>query len=232
VQYKPITCPRCRSLSIIKNGISAQGKQRYRCRDCLRQFITNYTYRACLPEVRELIVPMTMNGSGVRDVCRVLKVSINTVIKTIRQQSKEVSDPVAPAHVTELEIDEMWSFVGKKDNARWLWYAFDPAHKKIVCWELGDRTDEICRRLLNKLSQSQVLRYCTDKWESYRKLLPGAKHWVGKDCTRHIERNNLNFRTHLKRLQRETICFSKADDMHEAVTRLYVRHLNARQHLL
>jgi insertion element IS1 protein InsB len=47
-----------------------------------------------------------------------------------------------------------------------------------------------------------------------------------------IERNKLNFRTHLKRLQRETICFSKAEDMHEAVTKLYIRHLNARQHLL
>ena len=41
---------------------------------------------------------------------------------------------------------------------------------------------------------------CTDRLESYRKLLPGTRHWIGKDCTRHIERNNLNFRTHIKRL--------------------------------
>lgn len=175
---------------------------------------------------------MTMNGSGVRDICRVLRVSINTVLKTIRQQAKQVCDPVVPARVTDLQIDEMWTFVGKKDNARWLWYAFDPARKKIVCWELGSRTDETCQRLLKKLSDSQVLRYCTDRWKSYRKLLPATKHWIGKDSTRHIERNNLNFRTHIKRLQRETICYSKEDDMHEAVTRLYVRHLNARQHLL
>lgn len=179
-----------------------------------------------------MIVPMTMNGSGVRDICRVLRVSINTVLRTIRRQASQVSEPVAPERITELEIDEMWSFVAKKANQRWLWYAFDPARKKIICWELGERTDETCSRLLSKLASSQVLRYCTDRWESYRKLLPGVRHWVGKDCTRHIERNNLNFRTHIKRLQRETICFSKADDMHEAVTRLYVRHLNARQHLL
>ena len=175
---------------------------------------------------------MTMNGSGVRDICRVLKVCINTVLKTIRQQAAQVADPTAPARVTELEIDEIWTFVGRKDNARWLWYGFDPARKKIVCWELGDRSDETCQRLLSKLAQSQVLRYCTDNWKSYRKHLPGAKHWVGKEATRHIERNNLNFRTHIKRLQRETICYSKQDDMHEAVTRLYISHLNARQHLL
>ena len=109
---------------------------------------------------------MTMNGSGVRDICRVLKVSINTVLKTIRRQAAQVADPIAPERVTEMQIDEMWTFVGRKENARWLWYAFDPARKKIVCWELGSRTDETCQRLLKKLASSQVLRYCTDRWKS------------------------------------------------------------------
>jgi hypothetical protein len=36
----------------------------------------------------------------------------------------------------------------------------------------------------------------------------------------------------LKKLQREAICFSKEDDMHYAVTMLYVKHLNAGHHLL
>ena len=76
---------------------------------------------------------MTMNGSGIRDICHVLQVSINTVLKTIRQQAACVVEPVVPGRVTELEIDEMWSFVGKKANQRWLWYGFDPARKKIVC---------------------------------------------------------------------------------------------------
>lgn len=101
----------------------------------------------------------------------------------------------------------MWSFVGSKANQRWLWYAFDPARRKIVSWELDERTDETFRRLLDKLSQTQVLRYCRDKWESYRKPLPVTKHRTGKDCTRHIERNNLNFRTHLKRLRRGQFAF-------------------------
>jgi IS1 family transposase len=173
-----------------------------------------------------------MNGSGIRDICRVLRVSINTVLKIIRQQAAQVLEPVVPERITELEIDEMWSFVGKKANQKWLWYAFDPSRKKIVCWELGRRADDTCRRRLEKLRDCQVLRYCTDEWESYQKYLPEQRHWIGKELMQAIERNNLNFRTHLKRLHRETICFSKADDMHEAVTRLYIKHLNARQHLL
>lgn len=175
---------------------------------------------------------MTLNGSGIRDICRVLKVSINTVLKTIRQQAAQMSEPIVPDRVTELEIDEMWSFVGKKENQRWLWYAFDADRKEILCFELSRRTDETCQRLLNKLGDCQVLRYFTDELDSYRKFIPQTHHWIDKAGRQRIERNNLNFRTHLKRLQRETICFSKEDDMHDAVTKLYINHLNAGHHLL
>jgi IS1 family transposase/transposase-like protein len=230
VQYKAIACPRCRSLAIKKNGRSKQGKQRYRCNYCFRQFITDYTYQGCRPEVRRMIVPMTINGSGIRDITRVLGVSINTVLKTIREQASRVADPVLPSRVTDLEMDEMWSFVGKKADQRWLWYGFDPSRKRIICWQTGRRTDATCQKLLGKLEGCQVLRYCTDEWESYKKFLPVERHWIGKEATQDIERNNLNVRTHLKRYQRETICFSRSDEMHDAVTKLYIYHLNQGHH--
>lgn len=78
-----------------------------------------------------------------------------------------------------------------------------------MCWQLGRRTDESCRKLLDKLGDCQVLRYCRDELESYSKFIPEERHWIGKEGTQRIERNNVNFRTQLKRLQRETICFSK-----------------------
>ena len=92
-------------------------------------------------------MPLAMNGSGIRDISRVLRVSINTVLKTIRRQAEGISEPVVPSRVTELQIDEMWSFVGKKANQRWLWYGFDPDRKTIVSYELGRRTDESCNGL-------------------------------------------------------------------------------------
>ncbi|HEX8493561.1 MAG TPA: IS1 family transposase, partial [Pyrinomonadaceae bacterium] len=42
---------------------------------------------------------------------------------------------------------------------------------------------------------------------------------------------NLNFRTHLKRLQRRTICFSKSTEMHEALIKLYIDQHNRQHHL-
>ena len=79
-----ISCPKCSSTKIKKNGRTATCKQRYSCKNCGRQFITTYTYLGRSESVRELIVPMTLNGCGVRDFTRVLLVSPNTVLKTLR----------------------------------------------------------------------------------------------------------------------------------------------------
>ncbi|MCY7345341.1 MAG: hypothetical protein LH614_03900 [Pyrinomonadaceae bacterium] len=65
----------------------------------------------------------------------------------------------------------------------------------------GKRTDESCRHLLGKLVRVLITRFYTDNWESYQNLIPEVRHWIGKCGTQRIERQNLNFRTHLKRLQ-------------------------------
>ncbi|WP_447874715.1 IS1 family transposase, partial [Serratia fonticola] len=37
-----------------------------------------------------------------------------------------------------------------------------------------------------------------------------------------IERHNLNLRTHIKRLARKTICFSKSEEMHDKIIGSYL----------
>jgi len=230
--YEEVACPRCSSLNVKKNGITGERKQRYRCKDCERQFITDYTYQAYKPEVRSLILPMTMNGSGIRDISRVLSISTNTVLKLIRQAAEKVNEPAVPKRIADLELDEFWSFIEKKKRQRWTWLAFDRKRKRVTAFVNGRRTDHNCAALLKKLAGSRVKRFHTDKWESYVKLLPEKSHLVGKEGTRNIERHNLNFRTHVKRLQRRTICFSKSVEMHDAVIKLYVQHSNHAQHLV
>jgi insertion element IS1 protein InsB len=230
--YEEIACPECSSLNIVKNGKTAQQKQRYRCKECRRQFLRDYTYFGCDGAVRALVVPMTMNGAGIRDIARVLLISPNTVLKTLRSAAQLEREPVVSARVAALELDEFWSFVGAKKRQRWTWYAFDRQRRQVVAFVNERRTDAACQSLVAKLEGCQVGRYYTDDWQSYAKYLPTAKHQVGKDGTLHIERNNLNFRTHLKRLQRRTICYSKSTVMHDAVLKLYVNHLNAGHHHL
>ena len=117
----------------------------------------------------------------------------------------------------DAEADEFWSYVGNKKNQRWTWYAVERKSGIILAWHNGRRTDESCCRLMDKLSVFPVICYYTDDWQSYRKYIPSEKHAVGKSNTWRIERRNLNFRTHLKRLNRKTICFSKDERIHEPI---------------
>jgi transposase-like protein len=89
--------------------------------DCRRQFITDYTYRACRSFIRELVVPMTMNSSGIRDIARVLSISTQTVMKTIRASAAAVREPRVPPRIKDLEIDEFRSFVKDKSRQCWCW---------------------------------------------------------------------------------------------------------------
>ena len=69
-----------------------------------------------------------------------------------------------------------------------------------------------------------AIRIChTDAWAAYEKHLPiECRHIIGKDNTWKNELKNLNFRTHLKRLSRKTICFSKNEEIHDNVIGLYI----------
>ena len=68
-----------------------KGKQRYRCRECRegrgRTFLLDYAYAGPSPEVKQQVVEMAMNASGVRDTARVLHISPTTVIKELKKRN-------------------------------------------------------------------------------------------------------------------------------------------------
>jgi IS1 family transposase len=66
-----------------------------------------------------------------------------------------------------------------------------------------------CRSFVSRLSQLTRTRGLSDEWKSYAKSVPPQRHRVGKRGTMHIERKNLSFKTHIKRLKGGTIRFSK-----------------------
>jgi hypothetical protein len=47
----------------------------------------------------------------------------------------------------EAEMDEQWSYVGKKSEPRWLWYAIDHATSTILAYVFGRRKDEVFKQL-------------------------------------------------------------------------------------
>jgi insertion element IS1 protein InsB len=132
-----------------------------------------------------------------------------------------VEDP-EEAGVGESELDEMWSYVGKKSNPRWLWHAIDRKTGQVLAYVFGRRKDEVFLQLKKLLAPFGIKRYCTDGWGAYERNLPVKMHEVGKRNTQRIERKHLRLRTRIKRLTRRTICFSKSELMHDLVIGLFI----------
>jgi len=84
-----VRCPACGSWAVVKYGRQANGAQRFRCNtlDCERRiFLLQYQNQGRLPEVKRQMVDMALNGSGIRDTARVLRVSPTTVLTTLKKR--------------------------------------------------------------------------------------------------------------------------------------------------
>ncbi len=79
-------------------------------------------------------MPMCLNGSGIRDTARVLRVSATTVMKLIAGEAKNLPPQKFPEQIADVELDEMWTFVEKKKNQCWLWLAYSPKHRQMLCF--------------------------------------------------------------------------------------------------
>ena len=150
----PVQCPYCHSTEVIKAGKQANGAQRYQGQNeqCGRQiFLLQYQDRGRAPEVRRQVVDMAINGSGIRDTARVLRISPTTVIavlKKSRRSSPRQPCIAAPSLLTRrprpgrtrrrarLNVD-----VGAKATARWLWHALDHHSEKSRQGRASDSSD-------------------------------------------------------------------------------------------
>ena len=240
-----VTCPHCNSDNIVKNGKDENGKQRFLCQNelCNHQtFLMDYTDIGRQPHIKKLILKMAVNGSGIRDTARVLDISPETVIETIKNADETIDNvncklleknakdgidiDIVPINAIDVELDEMWSFVRDKSQQRWLWLAIDHNTGETVAFVFGKRKDEVFLKLKKLLEPFKIGKYYTDNWGSYSKNLDKDKHEIGKKNTQTIERKNLTLRTRVKRLTRKTICFSKSIKMHDIVIGLLINVLD------
>ena len=87
----PVQCPHCQSTKVMKAGNQANGAQRYQCQNdrCERRiFLLQYQDRGRVPEVHRQVVDMAINGSGIRDTARVLRISPTTVIAVLKKSRR------------------------------------------------------------------------------------------------------------------------------------------------
>ena len=68
-------CPVCHSSSVVKNGRIHTGKQRFKCRDCGRQFVENPTNILISAEKRALIDRLLLERISLAGIARAAQVS-------------------------------------------------------------------------------------------------------------------------------------------------------------
>jgi insertion element IS1 protein InsB len=138
-------------------------------------------------------------------------------------------DPQEPAQ-TMLELDELWSFVLKRANKRWVWVALCRATRQVVAYVIGDRSRATCQKLWERIPAAYHLGHCfSDFWEAYSVVIPAEQHTAaGKESgfTAHVERWNNTLRQRLGRFVRKSLSFSKSDTMHELCLRLFLHEYN------
>lgn len=211
-------CKRCYS-PCIKNGFQANGKQRYKCKVCKQNQQSLYRYKAYLPEANMSIHILLVNSCGITDISRVLKISRNTVQKRILYIANKIKRPTIIEISESYEMDEL-SF---KYRGKWLCiaYAINRKTRQVIDYTVGNKTNENLAKVINKLLLLNPKRIYTDGLVSYRSLIPNHVHGVARSQTNRIERFNLNLRTHLKRLNRKTICYTKSIKMLSAILKIY-----------
>ncbi|MES2459508.1 MAG: IS1 family transposase [Armatimonadota bacterium] len=131
------------------------------------------------------------------------------------------------------EADEMWSFVTRKKNKKWVWLVVSWRTRQVVAYAVGDRSAETCRLLWHRVPKGyrRKLVY-TDFYEVYVSALPCWQHrpcGKGSCKTCMVERMNNLIRQRLGRFVRKTLSFSKCPKMHEGYLRWFLQTYNERQ---
>lgn len=89
-----VRCPHCQSEAVVKYGRASNGKERFRWQQsehCGRTFLRTDAYPGGLPTVKRQIIEMTRNGSGVRDIARVLPIGPTTVFKGLNKSVRPLA---------------------------------------------------------------------------------------------------------------------------------------------
>ena len=154
-------CPSCSSHLVKKNGHIHNGKQNYRCLKCGRQFVLDPMQKVIDERTETLISRVLLERISLEGICRAFEVSmpwllefIDSLIAKIPQDlNAEVVAEDDEIEVIVFEADELWSYVGSKNNPQWLWLVMHSKTRQVVAMQVGARDKLTAEKLFYKLPE-------------------------------------------------------------------------------
>ena len=80
-----LLCPKCHSHHIVKNGSIHNGKQKYKCKECNRQFVENPKNKPVSDEQKEYIKKLLLERISLAGIARVMGLSKRWVQEFVNQ---------------------------------------------------------------------------------------------------------------------------------------------------
>ncbi len=115
-----------------------------------------------------------------------------------------------------LDLDELWSFVGKKEQQRWLWLALCRRMRQVVAYWVGASALQLWRCIPADYARC---RSFSDGYQAYRSMFDWERHQMMNKptgVTSDVEHWFNTLRQCLACFTRKTLAFSKTDGFHEA----------------
>jgi insertion element IS1 protein InsB len=221
-----MNCKNCKS-ECVKKGFNGN-KQKYFCKSCCLYQQQHYTYHLCTKKDEKVISQLTCIGVGISGISSFTGISKSNVINIIKRIAKNISLKTPNESSQVYEMDEMYTYTHSKSNGIYLIYALNKHTKQIVDFTVGARTKQNIKKVTDTILSLKPEKIFTDKLNIYPTLLNNSAHIASAYKINHIERFNLTLRTHLKRLSRKTICFSKSVLMLECTLKIYLHYFNSK----
>lgn len=84
-----MNCPACNSQKVTKNGSIHSGKQKFRCKDCGRQFVENPQNKVIPQETWDLVDKLLLEKIPIAGISRVTEISEPWVQRYINKKYED-----------------------------------------------------------------------------------------------------------------------------------------------
>ena len=213
-----MNCNHCHG-TCIKKGWS-KTTQKYQCKVCLKYQRLEYVYQSYCVSDQQIVI-LTKEGCGIKSTGRILNISPITVINRLLKIGDSLIRRVPVLLDGVYEVDELFTYLGNKKNRICIAYSINQKTKEVIDIVVGKRNKTNLGKVISTLLLSKAKKIVTDKLNLYGALIPQEIHSTKHKGINRIERMNLNLRTHIKRLNRKTICYSKSLAVLLAIVKIY-----------
>ena len=108
-------CPRCQATrKQCKVGFNQSGSQKYRCYECGKNYTPKPNINGYPPEKRLKAIKLYLEGNSFRSIERILQINHQSVANWVKTYSEKLPKAKIPEKPKVAELDELFSFVGKK----------------------------------------------------------------------------------------------------------------------